>query len=235
MNVKARLLSEVLGVLKQSVYFKSADVAPLARKLGLKLQPGTLRVYLTEAVKQGHIHDAGRGWYSALKDEFKLDTKPVLPLVRLLEKQFPLLDFHCWSTTQINPSMHHLLGKAVSFVNTDADAMEAVADFLRDARYDVHLNPRGDAREKFTLRAKTVVVRKRVLTAPADQHFARIETLLVDLFLEAQRLGLMDAGEFQDMARTVASSGRIDLSALAAYAIDRGQSVSNILGDDWIN
>ena len=68
-----------------------------------------------------------------LANEFKLDPKPVAPLVRLLEKQFPLLDFHCWATAQINSYMHHLLGKSVAFVNTDGDAMEAVSDFLRDA------------------------------------------------------------------------------------------------------
>lgn len=67
------------------------------------------------------------------------------------------------ATAQINSYMHHLLGKSVAFVNTDGDAMEAVSDFLRDAGYDVHLNPRGETSKKFALREKTVVVRKRVL------------------------------------------------------------------------
>ena len=221
--------------MKQRAYFKSAEVAPLARQLGLKISAGTLRVYLSEAVKQGHIHAAGRGWYSSLATEFRLDTKPVASMVRLLEKKFPLLDFHCWATAQINPYMHHLLGKSVTFVNTDGDAMDTVAEFLRDDGYNVHLNPRGGAGEKFAVRQKTVVVRKRVLTAPVVNHFARIETLLVDLLLETQRLGLMDAGEFRDMARAVASSGRISVSDLVAYAADRDKTAGDVFGDEWIN
>jgi hypothetical protein len=131
--------------------------------------------------------------------------------------------------------MHHLLGKTVTFVNTDGDAMEAVADFLRGEDYNVHLNPRGSATEKFAVRTKTVVVRKRVLTAPVEKHFSKIETVLVDLLLETQRLGLMDAGEFQEMARAVASSGRISLSDLVAYAADRKQTAGDVVGNEWIN
>ena len=235
-DAKTTLFKQVLPQLKEAtLYFTTAAVVGRVKKLGLKISEGTLPVYLSEATASGLVHDAGRGWYSALATEFKLDTKPVAPLVRLLEKQFPLLDFHCWATVQINPYMHHLLGKSVTFVNTDGDAMEAVAEFLRNSGYDAHLNPRGDASEKFTIREKTVVVRKRVLSAPADNHFARIETLLVDLLLETQRLGLMDVGEFRDMARAAASSGRISMSDLAAYAADRKQTAGGTFGDEWIN
>lgn len=234
-DVKSALFSGVLPALKTaSPYFTIAAIAQRVQELGLDIKPGTLSVYLTEATAAGLIHDAGRGWYSALVQELKLDTKPVAPLVRLLEKKFPLLDFHCWATAQINPYMHHLLGKSVAFVNTDSDAMEAVADFLRSTGYDAHLNPRGDAAGKFTLRAKTVVVRKRVLTAPVDGHFARMETLLVDLLLESQRLRLMDAGEFRDMARAVASAGRLAVSSLVAYAADRKQTIAAVFGDGWV-
>ena len=235
MNAKTRLFQEVLGQLKQRAYFKSAEVAPLARQLGLKISDGTLSVYLSEATATGLIHDAGRGWYSSLAKVFELDTRPVKPLITKLEKQFPLLDFHCWATAQINPYMHHLLGKSVSFVNTDSDAMPSVAEFLKDAGYDVHLNPRGGTTEQFAVRQKTVVVRRRVLTAPVDNHFARIEAVLVDLFLESQRLNLMDPGEFRNMARAIASAGRIDLSDLAAYAADRKQTGADIFGNEWIN
>ena len=236
MSAKTTLFRQVLPQFKAaSPYFTTVAIARRVQELNLAISDGTLPVYLTEATATGLIHDAGRGWYSSLVQEFKLDPKPVAPLVRALEKKFPLLDFHCWATAQINPYMHHLLGKSVAFVNTDSDAMEAVADFLRSTGYDAHLNPRGDAASKFTLRDKTVVVRKRVLTAPADGHFARIETLLVDLLLESQRLALMDAGEFRDMARAVVSSGRITLSSLVAYAADRKQTVAAVFGDGWVN
>lgn len=73
------------------------------------------------------------------------------------------------------------------------------------------------------------------LPAPVEKHFASIEMVLVDLLLETQRLGLMDAGEFQEMARAAASSGRICLSDLVAYAADRKQTAANVFGSEWIN
>lgn len=235
-TAKSRLVSEVLKPLQDAkAYFSFREVSQRMQELGLKISPGTLRVYLTEATARGLIHDAGRGWYSHLSEPVSLDPKPVAKLIRAVEKAFPLLDFHCWTTAQINPYMHHLLGKSVTFVNTDGDAMEAVAEFLRDSGYNVHLNPRGDAGEKFAVREKTVVVRKRVLSAPVDKHFASIETLLLDLLLETQRLGLMDVGEFRDMARAVASSGRISMSDLVAYAADRKQTAGDVFGNEWIN
>lgn len=234
-NFKSILFTRVLPELKAaSPYFTVAAIKQRAQQLDPEINLDSLAVYLSESTAAGLIHDAGRGWYSSLAQEFKLDTKPVAPLVRLLEKKFPLLDFHCWATAQINPYMHHLLGKSVAFVNTDSDAMEAVADFLRSEGFDAHLNPRGDAASKFTLREKTVVVRKRVLTAPVEGHFTRIETVLVDLLLESQRLGLMDAGEFRDMARAVASAGRLSLSTLVAYAADRNQTAAALFGDGWV-
>lgn len=57
----------------------------------------------------------------------------------------------------------------------------------------------------------------------------------MDLLLETQRLGLMDTGEFYDMARAVVSSGRISMSDLAAYAADRKQTVGGVFGNEWIN
>ena len=236
LTAKGRLFNEVLKQLQDAhAYFSFREVSQRVKEFGLKISPGTLRVYLSEATASGLIHDAGRGWYSRLSEPVPLDPKPVAKLIRSVEKAFPLLDFTVWSTAQINPWMHHLLGKSVPFVSTDSDAREAVADYLRSQGYDAHLNPRGDAASKFTLREKTVVVRKRVLSAPVDGHFARIETLLVDLLLESQRLGLMDSGEFCDMARAVASSGRLAMSSLVAYAADRKQTTAAVFGDGWIN
>lgn len=235
MNAKARLFREVLERLKQRAYFRSSDVAPLARRLGLKLSAGTLRVYLSEATARGLIHDAGRGWYSRLSKPVKLDPKPVASVVKLLAKKFPLLDFHCWSTVQLNPWMHHLLGRGVTFVNTDSEAMEAVADCLREAGYDTHLNPTGKAKAQFAVRDKTAVVRKRVIGAPEENHFSRLETVLVDLLLESERLALMDVSEFRQMAVTAVSSGRISVPEMMNYTMNRKKRWEDLFGNEAIN
>jgi hypothetical protein len=237
MNAKTVLFTRVFPEIKAaSPYFTTDAIARRVQELGLEIKPGTLPVYLTEATAAGHIHDAGRGWYSSLSQECKLDPKPVVPLVRALEKKFPLLeDFHCWSTVQVNPWMHHLIAKGVTFVNTDAETMEAVWECLRQAGYDAHLNPTGKAREQFAVRDKTVVVRRRVSGAPVDGHFSRIETVLVDLLLESERLRLMDKSEFHQMAEAAVKSGRISVPELMNYAENRKQNWRDIFSLDAVN
>ena len=167
MTAKLQFFEQVLGGLKErSAYFSRDSIQAAADGAGLALKKPSLSVYVNQAVKQCIIHDAGRGWYSRLAESVKLDRQPVAKLVRLIEKKFPLLDFHCWSTAQMNPWMHHLIGKGVAFVNVDAEALEPVWEALRDAGYDPHLNPTGKAREQFAVREKTVVVRRRTLGAP---------------------------------------------------------------------
>ena len=234
---RSALFFPILGGLKErSPYFSynAIQVAANAAELGLK--DSSLKVYLTKAVQQGLIHDAGRGWYSRLSESVKLDPKPVEPVVKLLTKRFPLLDeFHCWNTVQVNPWMHHLIAKGVTFVNTDADTMEAVWECLREAGYDAHLNPTGKAKEQFSVRDKTVVVRRRVSGAPVDGHFSRPETVLVDLLLEADRLRLMDVSEFRQMAEAVVSKGRISVPELMNYAENRKQKLESLFSDSAIN
>lgn len=92
------------GLKERSAYVSRDSIQAAAEAAGLALKRPTLAAYLNQAVKQGIIHDAGRGWYSLLSERVKLDRQPVGKLVRLIEKKFPLLDFHCWSTAQATES-----------------------------------------------------------------------------------------------------------------------------------
>ena len=62
-----------------------------------------------------------------------------------MEKAFPLLDFHCWSTAQINPWMHHLLAQPVAFLDAPREALETLGETLRSQGWVVAVNPgKGD-------------------------------------------------------------------------------------------
>jgi hypothetical protein len=235
-TAKTQLFTQVLGGLKErSAHFTHRVIQAAANDAELALKDSSPKVSLSQAVMQGIIHDAGRGWYSRMSEPVRLDPKPVEPVVRLLASKFPLLDFHCWSTAQVNPWMHHLLGKGVTFVNTDSEAMEPVAECLREAGYDTHLNPTGKAKDQFAVRDKTVVVRKRVLGAAKEGHYSRLEALLVDLFLESGRLALMDVGEFREMAVAAVSSGWISVPERVNYAENRKQKWEDVFGRDVVN
>lgn len=226
MTAKARLFTQVLGGLKErSPYFSYKAIQMAANDAEIAIKDDVLSVYLNQAVKQGIIHDAGRGWYSRLAEPVRLAPKPVAKLIRTVERAFPLLEFTCWSTEQIASYGHHLLGRFTCFVHTERDSMATVGQRLRDEGWDVVVNPRGSiARDFSTSAAGTVVVRSRTTTQPHDGRQVTIEGLLVELFIESRTLNLMDAGEYWRLFENLAGTRRIHMAALLDYARERRPS-----------
>lgn len=185
------------------------------------LADSTLLNYLQELVALGFIHDAGRGWYSTLAKRLELDREAVTPAATLIAKNFPFLAFAAWSTQQINPWMHHLLGKFVTFVHVEGEGVAAVWELLRDSGYDAYRDPGKREAKNFAVRDKTVVVRPgNPAQAPVDGHYAMPEKILVDLAAEltALPLTLMDPVEFTGLFTSISQAGRLNIADLIAYS-----------------
>ena len=228
--LKQVLREECLPALaKQAAYFSTATVAAWLRRRKLPCPAPTLNRYLHEFRRNGLIHPSGRGWYSSLATPFMPNREPVSSLVQNLNRTFPLLDFSVWSTEQIASYGHHLLAKFVSFVHTDRDSMRSVFESLRDRGFDAHLNPRGTAASQFTIRERTVVVRPKLTTQPAADHFVTIEGLLVELFVESRDLRLVDGGEYNQIFSNVTRASRISMGCLAEYAGKRRPATTDLL------
>ncbi len=232
-GARSSLCSDLLPAMKsKSPYFSMDAVRGLLDEKGLEIKDGTLRHYMSDAMAQGIVHDAGRGWYSGIKEPCKLDPKPVKKIVKLLEKEFPLLDFVCWSTQQINPWMHHILSKFITFVNVEKDGLSTVSDFLRGRGYDVYSNPGADRVSEVRAGDKAIVIRPLNSVAPHhDSHFSPPEAVLVDLCVEAQALHIIDPGESKDMAQSLAETSRISLGTLLYYADKRELSKDDVFAE----
>lgn len=221
-NLKQILRAECLPALSsKAAYFSVGDVREWLVDHKIACPPTLLREYLSGFMRDGVIHEAGRGWYSRLAQPCRLDTKPVTRLAREVEKAFPLLDFTCWSTEQIRSYGHLLLSRFAAFIHTERDAMTSVSERLRDAGYDVHPNPRGAAARQFAVRERTVVIRPKPTTQPHEGHLVTVEGLLVELFMECRALHLMDEGEYFRMFANLAGFSRISMARLLDYARER--------------
>lgn len=207
---------------EQHKYFNLDALKARLAAQKLSYVPETVNAYVSRMKNEGKIFGAGRGWYSLLDTPFEVDTQPVAELVADVEKKFPFLDFSCWSTGQLNPYLHHMLGKYVSFVYVDRDAMSSVFDALQEMEYRAYLNPtRREVEKSFSVADKTVVIRPAVTKAPGDGHFARIEKLLVDLHVELETFPLIERNEFREAAQSIISQRRIELAKLFTYAAQR--------------
>ena len=230
-SMKASLFSllEELAVLRPYFSFYAVRLAlgdsPLVSK------PPLLREYLSEAMEKKVIHSAGRGWYSSLKVPAVLDAEATAPLRDLLTKRFPFLPHYVWSTRQLNPWMHHVLGKFVQFVQVESDGEDDVAAFLRNEGWSVIVNPTAKTARDFASGERSVVIRgTRRRFDPSTEP--RVETVLVDLMLENPRLRLMDEAERQKMSHKLVSTHRVEIASLLARLGKHRLDLEGLVGAD---
>jgi hypothetical protein len=228
-SAKERLFTDILGSLKQrSAYFTHKAIHTAINDAELGLKDEALNVYLHQAVKQGIIQDAGRGWYSRLSEPVKLDLSMCSKLVKAVEKAFPLLDFTVWSTAQINPWMHHLLAQPVTFLHAEADTLESIGDALRALGWDVAVNPKPSVGPASVRPGPKMVVLRPSMSKqpPGERRQAPVEKIIVDLIVESQRLALMDISEAQGVAAALVEAFLIQIPVIQRYAASRAVAVN---------
>jgi hypothetical protein len=220
-DLKAVLRDEAIPTLTAArPYFSMMEVRSWLTRRQIPWTAATLNSYLHAFTNAGWVYDAGRGWYSTLAKRGELDRSVVTPVVELIEQAFPLLTFAVWSTHQVNPWMHHLLGKFVTFVYVEKESVSPVWELLKENGYDAHRDPtKKEAAKTFSVREKTVVVRAGSLSqAPIEGHYASLEKLLVDLAGEIESLPLMSPSEYAGMFSSVTQAGRLDVPTMLRYA-----------------
>jgi len=221
---KQAVLFGILGRLKaDKAYFPVEAIQTAVNDAELAIKDASLKTYLSEAVTQGLVSDAGRGWYSRHTKRVALDPKPVAKLVRTVEKAFPLLDFAVWSTAQINPWMHHLLAQPVAFLNAPAETLESIGDKLRADGWEVAVNPPASTAAKLVRPGEKMVILRSALSrqpAPVASQ-ATIEQILVDLAVESGPLALMDAAEAAAVIKAILDTHLLQIASMLRYADSR--------------
>ncbi|MEI6514340.1 MAG: DUF6577 family protein [bacterium] len=236
LDIRTNIFSRILPELATDVpYFPVSVVRSRLEKRQIEITDASLQSYMSEAMAQGIVHDAGRGWYSRIAKPFVLDAKPVKGIISKIGKAFPLMEFSCWSTEQVNPYMHHLLAKFVTFVYADRDLMPALFDAMQGWKgYRVYLDPKTADARNFRLEDNTIVIRPDLAQAPeSHHHMAPAERLIVDLAVEAEALPILARGEAQDMACRLVTTGRVAMGTLLRYAQRRRVEPVKIFGEKW--
>lgn len=218
---KQTVFFDLLSKLKaRRAHFSLTEVQAAVNDAELSLSDDTLKVYLSEATKQGLIHDAGRGWYSRLSEPLKLDPQPIQKLIRATKKALPLLDFCAWSTAQLNPWMLHLLAQPVAFLYVPRDTLDSVGETLREQGWEVAINPGKHAVARDVRPGEKMVVLRPAHSKqpPAQDYQAAPEQVLVDLLVETEALGLMDSAEARKVLLAATEHGGVKLSELKRFA-----------------
>lgn len=197
----------------------------------------SIKKYLYNLKNAGEIFDAGRGWYSNIPQAFQLDKEPVVKLVRLIGEKYPLLSFSCWSTRQLQSYFHHLQAKFVTFVYSDKDYISTIFEFLRENDLNAYLNPfHYEIKKSFIVDENTVILRPSITKEPSQGHFAEIEKILIDFYVENDKLQITSEWEYNNLFKQVVAGQRISIASLLGYAIRRKltNEIKNLLSKNNI-
>ncbi|MBN2704626.1 MAG: restriction endonuclease subunit S [Pontiellaceae bacterium] len=214
---------------QKAPYFSIDAVRDWLAEQKMSYKPDTVKSYLSRQQKEGKIFDAGRGWYSSIAEPYRLDTAPVEKLVGELKTAFPLLEFACWSTAQLNEMLRHQLAKHVQLAYVERDAIGSVADWLRSHGYRAYANPgKAEIRKTFSIEGNTVVVLPLTTKSPQQNGYAMFEKIMVDVLADIEIFSIMNIPEFIDGASGVIQSQRIDMAELIKYSTRRNIDISRL-------
>jgi len=179
--------------------------------------------YLQELKQSGIIFSAGRGVYSFVAEEFRLEEKSRVAEIRqLLKKQYPDLDFLIWNTLCFQPYYHHQQTHNITFVEVEADAIRPVIDRIsRDYRFVMVEKASRVVLKDFDITHDPIVVRLLIKDSPRKGHTPTLEKMLVDLFVIKDKYSTMTDSDYWELWRSIDGLFRINVSALIAYAKSR--------------
>ena len=236
MKIAQSIIDSINKLFERAPYFSIRALREYIAGQKLSYAPDTIKVYLSQLRKEGVVFSAGRGWYSSIAEPYRLDTAPVEKLAGELKEAFPLLDFACWSTSQLNEMLRHQLAKHVQFAYVERDAIDSVAEGLRSKGYFVYANPgKLEIQRSFSIEENTVVVLPLTSESPHQDGFADIEKVMVDVLADASAFSIINVAEFSEGASTLMRKYRVDISMLDRYSIRRKTNISNLLNNTLIN
>lgn len=221
---KKQQLKEIVEKLKrEKTYFSYEEIKTLQEKEKINMTAALFKKYIFEITKSGIMYNAGRGWYSSIKKDFELGTDPIKPIIQEIKKEFPLLDFSCWSTEQLNPFTHHLMVKFITFIYIDSDYMRDLYELLKNKDYNVYENPnKAEIEKQFAITNKTVVIRPVISKQPKGiENYSSIEKILIDFLIENKKLSIMDDLEAERVVNDALNTGKINISEFISYAVRR--------------
>ncbi len=228
--------SEILNYAKNYSYFSTSHLKEYLNKKKISDVPETINQYLFQLRKENLIFDAGRGWYSNIPSTLQSVSDIQKKLVDSIIKEFPFLEFNCWSISQLKNYFHHLFTKDIIFIYASFESLSSLNDYLTTQGFKVYNNPgKQIIKDYFILQDNSVILRPSISEEPKIDNYSSIEKILIDLFLEKDKLSLFDESEYKRLFYNLICSSRINMAQLLRYSRRRevkAYFIKNILMSD---
>lgn len=196
---------------------------------------------INNMVKNGNLTKVQRGIYTIQTDGIeKQQYQPVfgekaVELIAKLEERFPLIDFICFESVQLNEFLNHLIAQNTCFIMTERDVLDSVFRYLQEENYNnVLLKPSVREWDSYWT-GGSIILLNRISEAPGNievPHGISIEQMLVDIVAEKTIQLVYSRNEIFRIYKKASESYKIDRARLMRYARRRGKAeeVNNYAG-----
>ena len=214
-----KFIDRIREYIKDKKYISFDALKKYLERYG-KIKDNTLYNALYRLKKESVIFDSGRGYYSTIEDTIVLDVEYIDKIQKAIRESFPFLNFYIWSTEQIKFAFHHQLSKHITFIYSDKENLSSLKNSLETQGYFVFENPTTKLeRDKYVNLIKdAIILRPKITRVETKNHIPAIENILVDLYLEAERLDLIEKEEYNKVFQYFLQNFRIRLGYIIDYA-----------------
>ena len=222
-TAETKFIDRIREYIRDKKYISFDELKKYLEKYG-EINEDTLKKTLLRLKNAGNIYDAGKGYYSTIDNTVELNGESIEKVKSHIKEKYPFLDFYLWGTEQIRYAFQHLITKPIVFVYSDKDALSSIKNTLSELGFNVYENPTTELElsKYVNISGETIILRPAISRVEMKDHQISIETILVDLYLESERLGIIDRAEYQRVFDYFLNSFRLDIGYLHKYADRRG-------------
>ena len=223
METKTNITQSIRDFPKGRKYFSFNEVKNFINEKFPTVPDNTIKTSLKRLKQNKEIFDAGRSYYSTIEKTIELSDEPVKELKEIISNKFPFLEFYLWSIEQIKFSFHHLFTKNIYFLHSEKDALQTIGDNLKGIKYSVFVDPtqKSEIDKYVFFENNTVILRPSITKVRTMNHIPAIENILVDLYLESDRLNIIDRSEYDRILDYFLSQYRLNISHFIRYSENR--------------
>jgi len=102
--------------------------------------------------------------------------------------------------------------------------MVYLKELLENKGFNVYENPLKREAEKFLTHKKNTVILRPLIKSrgKVGEYYSKIVKIIVDLYMERQKLNLMDEKEYERILKEILANYRVDIAEMLDYANRRG-------------
>ena len=213
--------TELNKAFKSKKIIELKDFEAFYREKEPAIPKATINWRVHDLVQRNVFERVGRGQYRFTKT---MRFSPVIStkmngICRLLNKQFPFVDYCQWQLSTVNEFLQHLINFNILFVDVERDALDAAYYALKEQYVKVMLV--GNLYDDLSEFNNYIIVRPLISDSPCQQYekcnLATLEKILVDLATDKELIAFQ-SNEIYTIMSTAAEKYTINQSKMLRYA-----------------